>query len=104
MAGCGARRLEAEAARELRTLGSAAPAPVARRAGDAGTTALSRREREVAVLVAAGNSNPTIAQTLYLSPRTVDSHMRRIFQKLAVSSRAQVAATIAAEQPQPDHH
>ncbi len=96
LATCGARRLEAEAGRELRGLGASAPAPVPRRPGDEGTTELSRREREVAALVAAGNSNPEIAHTLYLSPRTVDSHMRRIFDKLGVSSRAQLAATIAA--------
>jgi ATP/maltotriose-dependent transcriptional regulator MalT len=96
MVACGARRLEAEAGRALRGLGATAPAPVARRSGDEGTTALSRREREVAVLVAAGNSNPKIAQTLFLSRRTVDSHMRRIFEKLGVQSRAQLAATIAA--------
>jgi ATP/maltotriose-dependent transcriptional regulator MalT len=95
MSDCGARRLEQEAARELRALGASAPAPVARRPGDAGTTQLSRREREVAVLVAAGNSNPEIAQALYLSPKTIEGHMRRIFEKLSVSSRAEVAATIA---------
>jgi len=95
MADCGARRLEQEAAHELRVLGASAPAPVARRPGDAGTTQLSRREREVAALVAAGNSNPEIAQALYLSPKTIEGHMRRIFEKLGVSSRAEVAATIA---------
>ncbi|HWF75415.1 MAG TPA: LuxR C-terminal-related transcriptional regulator, partial [Solirubrobacteraceae bacterium] len=100
MASAGARRLEQEAARELRSLGAPAPAPVARRPGDAGTTELSRREREVAHLVAAGNTNPEIAQALYLSPKTVEGHMRRIFEKLRVTSRAQVAATVAREESQ----
>jgi DNA-binding NarL/FixJ family response regulator len=95
---CGARRLEQEAARELRALGAAAPAPVSRRPGDTGTTQLSRREREVATLVTAGKSNPEIAAALYLSPKTIEGHMRRIFQKLGVSSRAQVAATISREE------
>jgi ATP/maltotriose-dependent transcriptional regulator MalT len=99
LARCGARRLEQEAARELRALGAAAPAPVHRRPGDSGTTQLSMREREVATLVAAGNSNPEIATALYLSPKTIEGHMRRIFEKLGVSSRAQVAATIAREEP-----
>ena len=58
-------------------------AAVARRRGDAGTTQLSRRQREVATLVAAGNSNPEIAAALFLSPKTVEGHMRRIFEKLA---------------------
>jgi len=92
---CGARRLAQEAGRELRLLGVNAPAPVARRAGDGGTTDLSKREREVATLVAAGNSNPQIAQALYLSPKTVEGHMSRIFGKLGVSSRAELAARIA---------
>jgi ATP/maltotriose-dependent transcriptional regulator MalT len=95
---CGARRLAQEAARELRALGATAPAPVPRRTGDAGTTQLSDREREIALLVAEGNSNPEIARVLYLSPKTVEGHMRRIFHKLGVTSRAQVAATVAGEQ------
>jgi DNA-binding NarL/FixJ family response regulator len=92
---CGARRLAQEAGRELRALGAAAPAPVPRRAGDAGTRQLSAREREIALLVAQGNSNPQIARALYLSPKTVEGHMRRIFHKLGVTSRAQVAARAA---------
>jgi DNA-binding CsgD family transcriptional regulator len=40
---------------------------------------------------------PEIARVLYLSPKTVEGHMTRIFAKLGVSSRAQVAALIAGE-------
>jgi DNA-binding NarL/FixJ family response regulator len=98
LARCGARRYEREAARELRSLGVAAPTPVARRAGDVGTNALSKREREIAVLVATGKSNADIAAVLFLSQKTVEGHMGRIFKKLDVSSRAQVAATIAREE------
>jgi DNA-binding CsgD family transcriptional regulator len=71
---------------------------VARRTGDAGTTALSKREREIAVLVATGKSNADIAAVLFLSQKTVEGHMGRIFKKLDVSSRAQVAATIARDE------
>jgi DNA-binding NarL/FixJ family response regulator len=95
LAQCGARRLAQEAARNLRMFGVSAPAPVARRPGDAGTNVLSKREREVAALVATGSSNPQIAQALYLSPKTVEGHMSRIFAKLGVSSRAEVAARVA---------
>jgi predicted ATPase/DNA-binding NarL/FixJ family response regulator len=95
LAACGARRLAQEAARELRIAGASAPAPVARRAGDLGTVLLSKREREIAALVVAGNSNPQIAQVLYLSRKTVEGHMSRIFGKLGVSSRAEVAARVA---------
>jgi DNA-binding CsgD family transcriptional regulator len=93
----GARRFVQEAARELRLLGTPVRAPVARRSGDLGTVRLSRREREVAELVAAGNTNPAIAGMLYLSRKTVEGHLRRIFAKLEVSSRAQLAAVIARE-------
>lgn len=53
--------------------------------------ALSRREREVAALVAEGLTNREIAQRLFLSERTVDAHLEHIREKLGVNSRAQVA-------------
>ena len=52
---------------------------------------LSRREREVAQLVAQGLSNREIAARLYLSERTVDNHVHHILDKLGVDSRVQVA-------------
>jgi DNA-binding CsgD family transcriptional regulator len=89
----GARPLAAEAAHELRSLGTRVPAPVARRAG-AGAD-LSAREREIADLVTAGRTNREIAERLHLSVKTVENHMARIFRKLEVGSRAEVAAAIA---------
>lgn len=53
---------------------------------------LSPREREVAELVTKGLSNKAIAERLVLSPRTIDGHLERIFAKLGISSRAQLAA------------
>ena len=61
----------------------------------AGEQPLSRREQEVAMLIADGMSNRAIAQALVLSPRTVDRHVERILAKLAFASRAQVAAWVA---------
>jgi len=52
---------------------------------------LSRREREVASLVARGLSNREIAGRLYLSERTVDNHVHHILDKLGFDSRVQVA-------------
>jgi DNA-binding CsgD family transcriptional regulator len=52
---------------------------------------LTRREREVAGLVADGLGNREIAGRLFLSKRTVDSHIEHIFAKLSFSSRAQLA-------------
>ena len=57
---------------------------------------LSDRELEVLRLVAQGLSNPEIAKRLILSRRTVDAHLRSIYNKLEVNSRFE-ASRIAAE-------
>ena len=49
---------------------------------------LSGRETEVLVLVAEGLTNPQVAGRLYLSPRTVGQHLRSVYRKLGVPSRA----------------
>jgi ATP/maltotriose-dependent transcriptional regulator MalT len=58
--------------------------------------ALSRREKEVLSLVAQGLSNREIGLALFISPMTVKVHVRHIFEKLGVKSRA--AAAIRASQ------
>jgi len=66
-------------------------------AGQPGPTAgkqLTRREKEIATLVAAGLGNREIAARLFLSKRTVDSHMEHIFTKLGFSSRTQLASWV----------
>ncbi len=55
---------------------------------------LTRREKEIAALVAAGLGNREIAARLFLSKRTVDSHMEHIFTKLGLSSRTQLASWV----------
>jgi DNA-binding NarL/FixJ family response regulator len=52
------------------------------------TTLLSAREVEVLQLVAQGLTDPQVAERLYLSPRTVGVHLRSIYRKLGVPSRA----------------
>jgi two-component system, NarL family, response regulator LiaR len=53
--------------------------------------ALSDRELEVLQLLVKGQSNPTIAEALYLSESTVKAHLRNIMNKLGVNDRVQVA-------------
>ena len=60
----------------------------------AGEIRLSRREMEVARLVAEGLTNREIAGRLFLSERTVDGHLEHVREKLNVNTRAQVAAWV----------
>jgi DNA-binding NarL/FixJ family response regulator len=59
---------------------------------------LSRREREVLTLIAAGHSDADIATKLSISPKTVGHHVESILTKLGVENRTQAAAQ--ARQPQ----
>jgi predicted ATPase/DNA-binding CsgD family transcriptional regulator len=56
---------------------------------------LTRREREIAELIARGLTNRQIAARLFVSERTVDTHVGRVLAKLGCASRAQVAAIVA---------
>ena len=53
---------------------------------------LTEREREILVLLAAGRSNPQIAETLFISPKTASVHVSNILAKLGVDSRVEAAA------------
>ena len=75
--------------------GPAQPAVVEEPASSAAQVALSRREREVAQLLARGLSNREIAGRLYLSERTIDNHVHHILDKLGFDSRVQVATWLA---------
>jgi DNA-binding CsgD family transcriptional regulator len=57
--------------------------------------ALTRAEAAVARLVGQGLSNPQIAQRLYISRYTVETHLKHIFAKLAISARTELAALVA---------
>ena len=70
---------------------SARPQPDAGRPG-AGPGQLTRRERDVAALVAQGMSNSQIAASLVISARTVETHVQHIMDKLGCGTRAQIAA------------
>jgi DNA-binding CsgD family transcriptional regulator len=92
---CGAVRYRHEAERELRKLGR----QLHRRtrpgkAGGAGVETLTEREGQVAGLLVDRRTNPEIAAALFLSVKTVETHLRSIFRKLDVSRRYDVARVI----------
>ncbi len=62
---------------------------------------LSRREWDVALLVAQGKSNRAIAEALSLSERTVENHIASIFNKRSLRSRAEIASFVAREERLP---
>jgi DNA-binding NarL/FixJ family response regulator len=75
----------------------AAPVLGPRQAARKALGGLSERERQVAALVAQGQSNHEIAQTLNITKRTVEAHITRIFDRLGLKSRAQIAAWAVAQ-------
>jgi DNA-binding CsgD family transcriptional regulator len=75
----------AAACQGARTLGLGSAIPV---------SVLTTREREVAMLAAAHISSREIATRLHLSVRTVDNHLGRVYAKLGVSNRAQLATLL----------
>ena len=92
---CGALRWRDEAEHELRRLGRhihrrSRPA----RVNGIGVASLTARELEVGRLVVDRRTNAEIAATLFLSRKTIETHLRNIFYKLGVSSRADVARAI----------
>ncbi len=74
-----------------RAAASAASAPRTRRPAT-GWEALTDAEQRVAQLVAGGLANREVAERLFLSRYTVETHLKHVFAKLAVSSRAELAA------------
>jgi DNA-binding CsgD family transcriptional regulator/tetratricopeptide (TPR) repeat protein len=98
LAAMGAVRLRDEAARELRRLGQRVGARRRRApAGAEGLKSLSGREREIAELVADGRTNREIAAELFLSQKTIETHLTKVYAKLGASGRVAVAAAVGRE-------
>jgi DNA-binding NarL/FixJ family response regulator len=64
---------------------------------------LTAQEAQIAQLARKGHSNPEIGAQLFLSPRTVEWHLRKVFAKLNISSRKELdgALPTRAREPQP---
>ena len=90
----GALRDRGDARRHLRRLGARTEPRGPSGGADGGLESLSRREREVAALITARKTNREVAAELFLSEKTVESHLRNIFAKLGASSRVDVARAV----------
>jgi ATP/maltotriose-dependent transcriptional regulator MalT len=92
---CGAARYRQLAERELGRLGATRPRGRRRASPDGpGLTSLTERELEVARLVVDRRTNAEIAAELFVSHKTVEAHLRNIFNKLDVAKRADLARAI----------
>jgi len=97
--GCGAFPRRDAADRELGKLGKRVHRRTRRgKADGSGLELLTERELEVARLVVDRKTNAQIAEELFLSPKTVETHVRHLFQKLEVSSRVEVARVVEREE------
>jgi DNA-binding CsgD family transcriptional regulator len=89
---CGARLIERRMDEELRVAG-ARP----RRLRFSGPDALTASERRVAQMAAEGRSNRDIAQSLFVTTRTVEQHLYKTYKKLGIDSRRALAGALADE-------
>jgi DNA-binding NarL/FixJ family response regulator len=62
---------------------------------------LTAQEAQIAELAREGYSNPEIGAQLFLSPRTVEWHLRKVFTKLAISSRKELDAALRTKTREP---
>lgn len=82
----GASRWSDQAAAELEATGE-----TVRRRGPADIAALTPQELQVSLLLAEGRTTREAAAALFLSPKTVDYHLRKVYTKLGIRSRAELA-------------
>ena len=81
----------AKATEELARIGGRGPAP----------RGLTGTEQQVVQLVTSGRSNPEVAAELFMSRRTVEDHLSKIYRKVGVRSRTELAHRLASQTPVP---
>jgi DNA-binding CsgD family transcriptional regulator len=94
---CGAVRHRDAAQRALRQLGQHIHRRTRPGESASGVSALTGRELEIAELIVDRKTNAEIARELFLSKKTVETHIRNIFRKLSASSRVEVARAVERE-------
>jgi DNA-binding CsgD family transcriptional regulator len=87
---CGAHALAANARTELRAAGGRSSAPAG-----GGVQQLTASERRVAELAAEGSSNPEIAQVLFVTRKTVETHLAAVYRKLEIPGRGYLVRALA---------
>jgi DNA-binding CsgD family transcriptional regulator len=91
---CNARVLAERARTELRAAGGRASKP----RGDTARQ-LTVSERRIAELAAEGRSNPEIAQAIFVTRKTVETHLGHVYRKLDVPGRGQLSRALAEQIP-----
>ncbi len=87
---CGAHALAERAATELRAAGGRSSEP-----GRGGAEQLTASERRVAELAGEGYSNPEIAQALFVTRKTVETHLGHVYRKLSISGRRELGRALS---------
>ena len=88
---CGSRIVRARALDGLAALGDRP-----RKLMFSGTDSLTASERRIAVLASQGRSNRDIAQDLFVTPKTVENHLGRVYMKLGIKGRRELATALTA--------
>jgi len=94
--GVGATPWRERAAAEMRATGETVPAR-----GPRGRESLTPQELQIALLVAEGKTNREVGGSIFLSPKTVEFHLTRVYRKLEIHSRAELIRLLAREAGEP---